>query len=242
MRTQVVHPHRRIDEDHFCGGRRRGGATRSGSLPPRSIRRRAASRSISALSASRTSADFSLRPVNACASATSSSSRAIVVRTCTSHARGTYIASIDAVRACRLFQDALLDMATPVLPDTRDARGRRRTGRGRAAGSEAPCRVRSLVLQRSVEMIVLSRHPAAGDRGDPLGGEILGRKRPAHEVFVPLQFLILDGRHEVARGATVAGHGDRLALSDLAILSEIASKLRRGHFAHGSSLSSAEFT
>src|SRR5207237_1256083 len=49
-------------------------------LTPRRASRRAASRSISALRASRTKLDFSLSPVKACACATNSSSSASVVR------------------------------------------------------------------------------------------------------------------------------------------------------------------
>jgi hypothetical protein len=46
-------------------GRRLGGALRVVSLPPRSAKRRALSRSMSALSASRTRFDFSISPVRA---------------------------------------------------------------------------------------------------------------------------------------------------------------------------------
>jgi hypothetical protein len=76
----VIDPNRRIDQDHAEPGRRRGIGFKSGSVPPRSANRRALSRSISALSASRTSADFSLIPVYAWALATNSSSSASVVR------------------------------------------------------------------------------------------------------------------------------------------------------------------
>ena len=50
-------PNRRIDQDHADVGRRRGGAFRRGSLPPSRASRRALSRSIRALSASRTRLD-----------------------------------------------------------------------------------------------------------------------------------------------------------------------------------------
>src|SRR5271167_1321096 len=62
-RPQVFDPDRRIDQDHLGFGRRRGIGLRLGSLPPRRASRRAASRSTNALSASRTSADFSRMPV-----------------------------------------------------------------------------------------------------------------------------------------------------------------------------------
>src|ERR1700680_1520556 len=62
---QMVDPDRSVDQDHLARNRRRGAAARSGSLPPSRARRRALSRSISALSASRTRADFSRRPVYA---------------------------------------------------------------------------------------------------------------------------------------------------------------------------------
>jgi hypothetical protein len=76
----VIDPHRRIDQNHFLAIRRRRGALRLGSLPPKRASRRAASRSINALSASRISADFAFNPVYACALANSLSSSAMVVR------------------------------------------------------------------------------------------------------------------------------------------------------------------
>src|ERR1700679_2359375 len=60
--AEMIDPNRRIDKDHFAG-RRRGIRVNFGSLPPRRARRRAASRSIKARSASRTKADFSSSPV-----------------------------------------------------------------------------------------------------------------------------------------------------------------------------------
>jgi hypothetical protein len=80
-RPQMVDPYGRVDQNHPRPVRRRGGAVRWGSLPPSFASRRALSRSINALSASRTNADFSLRPVNAWALANNSSSSAMVVRT-----------------------------------------------------------------------------------------------------------------------------------------------------------------
>ena len=98
---QMIDPNRGIDEDQAGSGRRRGAFARSGSLPPMRASRRALSRSINALSASRMRADFSLRPVKACAFARSSSSRATLVRTtgflC---AIGMMIASLDALNQC----------------------------------------------------------------------------------------------------------------------------------------------
>ena len=79
-RAQMLYPDRRIGQDHERAGRRRGGAFSLGSVPARRANRRALSRSMSALSASRTRLDFSFTPVNAWALATSSSSRAMVVR------------------------------------------------------------------------------------------------------------------------------------------------------------------
>jgi hypothetical protein len=78
--TKMVNPDRGVDKDHRAGGRRRGGAFARGSLPPKRANRRALSRSIRAFKPSRTRPDFSVRPVSACASATSLSSRARVVR------------------------------------------------------------------------------------------------------------------------------------------------------------------
>ena len=66
--------------DHAIFGARHGDIARSGSLPPRRANRRALSRSINALSASRIKAEFSLRPVKARALATNSSSSATVMR------------------------------------------------------------------------------------------------------------------------------------------------------------------
>jgi hypothetical protein len=77
---QMIHPDRCIEQDQAGSGRRREAIASSGSVPPNRASRRALSRSISALSASRTTAVFSVRPVNACALARRLSSRARVVR------------------------------------------------------------------------------------------------------------------------------------------------------------------
>jgi hypothetical protein len=61
--AQMIDPDRGVDQDHLGFGRRRGIGFRPASLPPRRASRRALSRSISALSASRTKADFSRNPV-----------------------------------------------------------------------------------------------------------------------------------------------------------------------------------
>jgi len=66
------------------------------SCAPSRARRDALSRSIIASSASRTSDDWSVRPVNACALTTSASSRAMVVRVGRRASRGTNMVSIDA--------------------------------------------------------------------------------------------------------------------------------------------------
>ena len=63
--AEVIYPDRRIDQDHAGSGRRRGATFNSGSVPPNSASRRALSRAINALSASRTSADLFIRPVMA---------------------------------------------------------------------------------------------------------------------------------------------------------------------------------
>src|SRR5215472_557104 len=94
---QVVDPNGGVGEDHSAGNRRRGGATRSGEQPPRRANRRAASRSISAFSASRTMAAVSFRPVYERALASNSSSRAIVVRMVPAPHRHQNMASDDAV-------------------------------------------------------------------------------------------------------------------------------------------------
>jgi hypothetical protein len=78
--AQMIDPNRGVDQNHLGGARRRLGATNRGWLPPKRAMRRAASRSMSALSASRTKADFSFTPVKACALFISSSSSAKVVR------------------------------------------------------------------------------------------------------------------------------------------------------------------
>ena len=61
-RAKMVDPDRGVREDHLLAGRRLGTGCKSGSLPPSNARRRALSRSISALSASRSKADFSEAP------------------------------------------------------------------------------------------------------------------------------------------------------------------------------------
>jgi len=61
--AQMIYPNRRINQDHAGRDRRRGGAFSAPSLPPSRAKRRALSRSISALSASRTKLDFSVKPV-----------------------------------------------------------------------------------------------------------------------------------------------------------------------------------
>lgn len=61
--AQVIDPDGGVDQDHVDSGRRRGATSKLASLPPKRANRRALSRSINALSASRTKADFSLRPV-----------------------------------------------------------------------------------------------------------------------------------------------------------------------------------
>jgi len=78
--TKIIDPDGSIDQDHAGSGRRRGAASLWGSVPPRRARRTALSRSIRALRASRTSDDFSVKPVKDWAFAISSSSNARVVR------------------------------------------------------------------------------------------------------------------------------------------------------------------
>src|SRR3982074_3452536 len=94
----MVDPDGRIDQDHVELDRRRGGALRQRSLPPRRANRRALSRSMRALSASRTRLDFSFKPVKAWALATSSSSRARVVRMPFVSDGGTILSSFDVDR------------------------------------------------------------------------------------------------------------------------------------------------
>src|SRR5258708_7396424 len=91
----MIDPDGRIGQDHVELDRRRGGAFRPGSLPPRRANRRALSRSMRALSASRTKLDFSFKPVKARALATSSSSRASVVRIFRVSNGGTLLSSFD---------------------------------------------------------------------------------------------------------------------------------------------------
>jgi hypothetical protein len=94
--AQMIDPDGGIGQDHARVVRRRGGASRAGSLPPKRANRRALSRSIRALSASRTRRDFSSSPVKAWALATSSSSSASVVRIAASR-YGTIIAPFGAI-------------------------------------------------------------------------------------------------------------------------------------------------
>jgi hypothetical protein len=61
--AQVVYPNRRIHQNHAGSGRRRGTSWSKGSDPPSEANRLALSRSINALSASRTNAVFSIVPV-----------------------------------------------------------------------------------------------------------------------------------------------------------------------------------
>ena len=61
--AEMIHPDRRIDKDHAGSGRRRGAGVKSGSVPPSRANRRALSRSISAVKASRSKADLSFTPV-----------------------------------------------------------------------------------------------------------------------------------------------------------------------------------
>src|SRR4051812_20631101 len=77
---EMVDPDRRIDEDHARLGRRRGTGERSGSVPPSRASRRALSRSINALKASRRRGALSETPVSARAFSSKASSRATVVR------------------------------------------------------------------------------------------------------------------------------------------------------------------
>jgi hypothetical protein len=91
--AEMVDPNRGIGQDHFRLVRRRGTLFKSGIVPPSDANRRALSRSIKALRASRSNAVFSATPVNSWAVWISSSSRATVVRIET-HTR--IIASFDA--------------------------------------------------------------------------------------------------------------------------------------------------
>ncbi len=63
-RAQVVDPDRGVGENHFRPALRRGTLFSPGIVPPRDASRRALSRSIRALSASRINAVFSATPVN----------------------------------------------------------------------------------------------------------------------------------------------------------------------------------
>src|SRR5215467_2830271 len=78
-RSQMIYPHGGIGQNQLDFALRRGIALSSGIVPPRDASRRALSRSISALRASRTSAVFSATPVNSRAVRRRSSSKAMVV-------------------------------------------------------------------------------------------------------------------------------------------------------------------
>src|SRR3954469_4069378 len=79
LAPQMIDPDRAVGQDHLPK-RRRGGAFNLGEVPPNRARRRALSRSINALSASLTRADFSSMFVRSWAMASISSSRVMVVR------------------------------------------------------------------------------------------------------------------------------------------------------------------
>jgi hypothetical protein len=96
-RPEMVDPDGCIGQDQGALDRRRGGAFKPGWLPPKRANLRALSRSMRALSASRTKLDFSFKPVKASAFATSSSSKAMVVRICRSPSRGTNLSSNDVI-------------------------------------------------------------------------------------------------------------------------------------------------
>jgi hypothetical protein len=78
-RAQVVDPNRGVGENQFRLILRRGIFFNSGIVPPKEANLRALSRSIRALSASRTNAVFSSTPVNSWAIRRRSSSSARVV-------------------------------------------------------------------------------------------------------------------------------------------------------------------
>ena len=88
MAAQVIDPHRGIDEDQgLAGWRLRTATVRFGWLPPSRASRRALSRSISALSASRTMAERSGGPASLMALASSASSMLMVVRMIASYVK-----------------------------------------------------------------------------------------------------------------------------------------------------------
>jgi hypothetical protein len=78
-RAEMIDPDRSIRENRLDRVLRRGVLFKPGIDPPMDANRRALSRSISALRASRTKAVFSATPVNSWAIRTRSSSRARVV-------------------------------------------------------------------------------------------------------------------------------------------------------------------
>src|SRR4051812_37422837 len=78
--AQMVDPDRGIHQDHAALIRRRGGAFKSGWVPPSRASRYALSRSMSAFSASLTRAEVSRNSVSSRARSSRSSSSATVVR------------------------------------------------------------------------------------------------------------------------------------------------------------------
>src|SRR5579864_1697769 len=78
-RAEMIDPDRRVGEDQCFPGRRRGMVFNLGMEPPRAAKRRALSRSIRALRASRINAVFSFVPVYSWATRTRLSSSAMVV-------------------------------------------------------------------------------------------------------------------------------------------------------------------
>jgi hypothetical protein len=78
--AKMIDPYRRVGKNHFTFDLRLGIEAMAGDAPPRAANLRAASRSISALRASRIRALFSTKPVYSCAVLMRSSSKAMVVR------------------------------------------------------------------------------------------------------------------------------------------------------------------
>jgi hypothetical protein len=77
--ADMAHPNRRIGEDQFDGALRRERFSSFGMVPPKDANRRAVSRSIRALRASRIHAVFSFIPVDSWAMRTRWSSKTTVI-------------------------------------------------------------------------------------------------------------------------------------------------------------------
>jgi len=91
-------------------------------------------------------------------------------------------------------------------------------------------------------MVVFGAHAARCHLVNLVLGHVGNRTAAANERLEPLHFLEFHGGHEIPHGSAMAGHGHRLTLGDLAVLTKVSGKFGGWDFAHGASLSVAHFT